>query len=80
MHKFPIGQAVEYKPMSGKVNLYTVVRQMPCEASQIDFRYRIKNDNEGFERNVMECDLTIAERPPNLYGFVKQLRRTGGHH
>ena len=30
---------------------------MPEEFQAIDRRYRIKSDHEGFERNVMECDL-----------------------
>lgn len=78
-HKFPIGQVVEYKPKQGHVSLYTVVRQMPQEDGQFDFKYRIKNEQEGFERNVWEYDLTVADQPPNLYAFVKKLRHTSHH-
>ena len=88
-HKFTVGQAVEYKPRQGEVSLYTVVRQMPQEHTQFDFRYRIKSEQDGCERSVFECDLTpatilaVAEKAPNLYGFVTKLRainRRSGHH
>ena len=52
---------------------------MPQEDGQFDFKYRIKNEQEGFERNVWEYDLTVADQPPNLYGFVKKLRHSGRH-
>ena len=88
-HKFPVGQAVEYKPRQGEVSLYTVLRQMPQEHTQFDFSYRIKSEHDGCERNVFECDLTLApilavsEKAPNLYGFVSKQRavnRRSGHH
>ena len=88
-HKFTVGQAVEYKPRQGEVSLYKVVRQMPQEHTQFDFSYRIKSDQDGCERSVFECDLTpatilaVAEKAPNLYGFVTKLRainRRSGHH
>jgi hypothetical protein len=78
-HKFLVGQAVEYRPKQGNICLYTVVKQMPQEDGQFDFKYRIKNEQEGFERNVWEYDLTVADQPPNLYGFVKKLRHSGRH-
>lgn len=58
--KFSVGQAVEYKPAGGLIGLYTVVRQMPEEFRAFDLKYRIKSTREGFERNVLECDLTEA--------------------
>jgi len=58
--KFAVGQAVEYKPVGASVGLFKVTRQMPEEFQAIDRRYRIKSDHEGFERNVMECDLNAA--------------------
>jgi hypothetical protein len=88
-HKFPVGQAVEYKPRQGEVSLYTVVRQMPQEHTQFDLSYRIKSEIDGCERSVFECDLkpaavlAVAEQTPNLYGFVTKLRpihRRSGHH
>jgi hypothetical protein len=78
-HKFPVGQAVEYKPKQGSVNLYTVVKLLPQEDGQFDFKYRIKNEHESFERNVCEYDLTIPDRPPNLYSFIKKIRHSGHH-
>ncbi len=88
-HKFPVGQAVEYKPRQGEVGLYVIVRQMPQEHTQFDYNYRIKSEVDGCERNVFECDLTpaaslaVAAPAPNLYGFVTKLRavnRRSGHH
>lgn len=77
--KFAVGQAVEYKPANGPTNLYTVVKQMPQEDGQSDFRYRIKNEQEKFERNVFEYDLTASDNLPNLYGFVARLHRAKHH-
>ena len=55
--KFSTGQAVEYKPTGGMLGLYTVIRQMPEEFRAFDRKYRIKSEQEGFERTVLECDL-----------------------
>ena len=78
-HKFPVGQSVEYQPKQGRVRLYTVTKQMPQEDGQFAFKYRIKNEQEGFERNVWEYDLTVADQSPNLYSFVTKLRHSGHH-
>jgi hypothetical protein len=76
--KFDVGQVVEYKPIGGVIGLYTVVRQMPEEFRAFDLRYRIKSNREGFERNVLECDLTEAanselvhvdDLPPRRHGM-----------
>jgi hypothetical protein len=77
--KFAVGQAVEYKPVGAKVGLFTVTRQMPEELRAIDRRYRIKSEQEGFERNVLECDLNEATGPEDRYSSVRPLRRSGGH-
>ena len=61
--KFVVGQPVEYKPAGENVGLFTVVRQMPEEFRAIDRKYRIKSNHEGFERNVLECDLSAADKP-----------------
>ena len=79
-HKFSVGQAVEYKPIGGQVGYFTVVRQMPVEFRAIDLRYRIKSVQEGFERNVLECDLSPSVVPEDNYGKLKPIRRSGGHH
>ena len=64
--KFAVGQAVEYKPAKGNRGLFTVIRQMPEEFRAFDRTYRIKSNQEGFERNVMECDLSASETPHEL--------------
>jgi len=79
-HKFSVGQPVEYKPIGGQVGYFTVVRQMPVEFQAIDLRYRIKSVREGFERNVLECDLSPSGVPEDQYGPLKPIRRSGGHH
>jgi hypothetical protein len=77
--KFAVGQAVEYKPTGGKVGLFRVVRQMPEEFRAIDRVYRIKSDSEGFERNVLECDLSELVNAEAAYAPMLPLRRSGGH-
>jgi hypothetical protein len=77
--KFVVGQAVEYKPVGAKVGLFKVMRQMPEEFRAIDRRYLIKSEQEGFERNVLECDLNEATGSEEKYMPVRPLRRTGGH-
>jgi hypothetical protein len=77
--KFAVGQAVEYKPTGGKIGLFKVVRQMPEEFRAIDRVYRIKSDSEGFERNVLECDLSEPVNAEEAYAPMRPLRRSGGH-
>ena len=77
-HKFFVGQNVEYKPVGAQVGCFKVVRQMPEEFQAIDLRYRIKSAQEGFERNVLECDLSPSIIPEEEYGPLRRLRRTGG--
>ena len=71
--KFAIGQAVEYRPVRGRLRLCKIIKQMPQEDGQFDFKYRVKNDQERFERNVFEYDLAASEKPANLYDFVARL-------
>jgi hypothetical protein len=78
-YKFAVGQSVEYKPAGGKTGLFRVVRHMPEEIQAIDRKYRIKSDGEGFERNVLECDLSSSVKSPDSYAAVLPLRRSGGH-
>ena len=79
-HRFRIGQLVEYKPVGAKVRLFKIVRQLPEEFPAADWKYRIKNEQEGFERTVLECDLSPSIVPEMSYEEVKPLRRAGGHH
>ena len=76
--KFSTGQAVEYKPNGGMLGLYTVIRQMPEEFRAFDRKYRIKSEQEGFERTVLECDLQESQLPPSHYAAVVPMRRQGG--
>jgi hypothetical protein len=76
---FAVGQSVEYKPAGGKMGLFKVVRHMPEEFQAIDLKYRIKSDSEGFERNVLECDLSPSVQPAESYAAMPPLRRSGGH-
>ena len=62
-HRFKVGQLVEYKPIGAKVGLFTILRHLPEELSATDWKYRIKNDGEGFERTVLECDLSPSIVP-----------------
>jgi hypothetical protein len=78
-YKFVVGQAVEYKPTGATVGLFKVVRQMPEEFQAIDRKYRIKNAHEGFERNVLECDLSASIKGEEEYAPPVPVRRAGGH-
>jgi hypothetical protein len=77
--KFAVGQAVEYKPIGGNTGLFTVVRRMPEEHGAVDRKYRIKSVREGFERSVLECDLSPSDKPESMYDDVLPTRRNGGH-
>ena len=78
-YKFAVGQAVEYKPPGAKVGLFRVIRQMPEELQAIDRKYRIKSDHEGFERNVLECDLSASDRDEHECASPKPVRWFAGH-
>jgi hypothetical protein len=77
--KFAVGQTVAYKPAIGPISLCTIVKQIPKEDGQLDFRYRIKNQQGSLVRNVFEYDLTASDKPENLYGFVARLHRAKHH-
>ena len=79
-HSFKVGQLVEYRPIGAKVSLYKIIRHLPEEFPATDWKYRIKSDQESFERTVLECDLSPSIVPEALYGEVKPLRRAGSHH
>ena len=80
-HKFEVGDFVEYKPIGLKTGLFKITRRMPEEFQAADWKYRIKSDQEGFERTALECDLSPSI-VPDMASFepVKPLRRAGGHH
>jgi len=75
--KFATGQAVEYTPRGGAPGLFTVLRQMPEEFQAYDLKYIIRNQREGFERNVLECELSATDGGDDAYAKVP-LRRYAG--
>jgi hypothetical protein len=79
-HKFRIGDLVSFKAIGQKFGLYKVVRHMPEEFQAIDWKYRIKSEQENFERTVLECDLSPSIVPEEAYEPVRPLRRAGGRH
>lgn len=66
LHKFAVGQTVQYSPgiksYSGPGGSYLVVRQLPAEAN--DYQYRVKSSADGHERVVKESQL--SKRYPQL--------------
>lgn len=77
--KYEVGQAVEYKPVGCNVALFVVTRRMPEEFQAVDRKYRIKSVQEGFERNVMECDLSPSLLPEDQYEPPMKVLRHGSH-
>jgi len=75
--KFDMGQNVEYKPVGGKVGLFQVIRQMPEEFQAFDRKYRIKGSDEGFERSVLECDLSPANEASSYASVPPTLQFVG---
>ena len=58
-HRFKVGELVKYKPIGAKVSLYKILRHLPEEFPATDWKYRIKSAQEGFERTVLECALSV---------------------
>ena len=79
-HRFKVGQWVTYKPVGDKGRLYKILRHLPEEFPATDWKYRIKSDQEDFERTVLECALSPSIVPETSYTEVKPLRRAGKHH
>jgi len=79
-HRFKVGQLVEYKPIGAKVGLYKVLRHLPEEFPATDWKYRVKSNQEDFERTVLEGELSPSIVPETSYEQVKPLRRAGRHH
>lgn len=59
-HKFAVGETVQYSPglksFSGSGGRYKVVRLLPAEAN--DHQYRVKSSADGHERVVRESQLS----------------------
>jgi len=73
-HRFKVGELVKYKPIGAKVSLYKVLRHLPEEFPATDWKYRIKNAQEGFERTVLECALSPSIVPETSDDEVKPSR------
>ena len=58
-HTFTVGQSIEFVPGrydgSAPAGMYTVVRQLPNDA--MDREYRVKNTRDGHERIVRESQM-----------------------
>lgn len=73
-HSFAVGQKVQFRPGAGDLRplrgRYTVVRLLPSETR--DHQYRIKSDQDGHERVVLESQLasavTTLAGPPTRQG------------
>lgn len=65
VHKFSVGQHVRFNSGSrGLAHLngsYTVVRQLPSETR--DLQYRVKSDRDSHERIVNESQLSVGAAP-----------------
>jgi hypothetical protein len=63
MHKFSIGQIVQFHPGPGLTNAtpgrYEVTRLLPGQAGELS--YQIKSVNESHDRNARESQLTSPE-------------------
>jgi len=58
MHKFYLGQRVEYRPSRGMYGVrgaYVVTAKLPERVGE--FEYRIRNMNEPHERRARESEL-----------------------
>jgi hypothetical protein len=64
-HKFKVGQLVDFAPsrlgMPTSGRQYEVVRQLPAEAGE--FQYRVKSRGETFERMAKESELSRRSSP-----------------
>jgi hypothetical protein len=59
-HKFKVGQLVDFAParlgMATSGQPYEIVRLLPAEA--VELQYRIKSKSESFERVAKESELS----------------------
>lgn len=77
-HRFQVGDFVAFKPAGSKdVGLFKIIQRLPEEFRAADWRYRIKSDQEGFERTVFEWALSPSIVPEQLAQPINRRRRTG---
>ena len=55
-HKYQIGQVVDFTPGTVSLGLYEIVRQLPPQGPEN--QYRVRNVRDGHERVVRENQLT----------------------
>ena len=64
-HKFAVGQDVELLRERGDFHIppgiYTVVRQLPAEANE--YQYRVRSKDDGHQRVVRESQLASFDVP-----------------
>ena len=77
--KFPVGQAVEYRPAQEAPGLFEVTQHLPEEDGASDRKYRIKSLKEGFERVVSEYHLQPADLSEGAYPEVVKPPRASKH-
>ena len=78
-HKFHVGDFVDFKRAGSKnVGLFKILKLLPEEFQAADWRYRIKSEQEGFERTVFEWDLSPSLVPEaDVYETTRLRRRAG---
>ncbi len=63
LHRFTVGQKVSFQPGAADLRQlrgsYTIVRALPSETR--DQQYRVKSDQDGHERVVLESQLALAQ-------------------
>ena len=77
-HRFQVGDFVAFKPAGSKdVGHFKIIQRLPEEFRAADWRYRIKSEQEGFERTVFEWALSPSIIPEAPAAPVAPVRRTG---
>ena len=77
-HKFRVGEFVYFKPVGAKeVGRFKILLRMPEEFRAAGWQYRVKSDQEGFQRTVYEWDLTPSIVPQVTPKPVMSLKRVG---
>jgi hypothetical protein len=69
LHRFSVAQKVSFQPGAADLRQlrgsYTVVRALPSETR--DQQYRVKSDQDGHERVVLESQLALPQAGPSAW-------------
>jgi hypothetical protein len=77
-HRFQVGKFVDFKPTGSKtVGHFKIIQLLPEEFRAADWRYRVKSDQEAFERTVFEWALSPSIIPEAPAQPVARVRRAG---